>query len=115
MTLPGEAAGFAAVTPPDSPWRNELSPAVFVDALRCRPVAPASRIRCPLWVGLGERDRSVDHAVIRELARRAPAAELRTYPYDHFDAFLGEEPGRVATDQLAFLARALGAVVGAAA
>ena len=30
MTLPGEADGFAAVVPEGSPWRNEISPAVFL-------------------------------------------------------------------------------------
>ncbi|HWF56675.1 MAG TPA: alpha/beta fold hydrolase, partial [Solirubrobacteraceae bacterium] len=29
MTLPGEAEGFAAVVPPGSSWRDEISPGVF--------------------------------------------------------------------------------------
>lgn len=105
MTLPGEADGFAASVPPGSPWRNEISPAVFLSVATIRPVTKARRLRVPLWVGLGERDVSVSARAVRRLADRAPQGELHRYPYDHFGAFLGDGPERVATDQVDFLRR----------
>jgi hypothetical protein len=42
---------------------------------------------------------------VQRLAERAPSGELHRYPYDHFGAFLGEEPRRVAGDQIDFLRR----------
>jgi dienelactone hydrolase len=105
MTLPGEADGFAATVPAGSPWRNEISPAVFLTVSLVRPVTRAARLRAPLWVGLGERDVSVSKRAVQRLAARAPNGELHRYPYDHFGAFLGDAPERVATDQVDFLRR----------
>ena len=105
MTFAGEADGFAAAVPEGSPWRNEISPGVFATVALQRPVTRARRIAMPLWLGLGERDVSVSSRAIERLASRAPAAELERYPYDHFGAFLGDAPERVAGDQVDFLRR----------
>lgn len=105
MTLEGEAEGFYATVPEGSPWRNEISPAVFLTVALHRPLARVKRIRTPIWVGLGERDVSVSRTAVAKLARRAPDGELHRYPYDHFGAFLGEGPDRVAGDQIDFLRR----------
>ena len=59
----------------------------------------------PLWVGLGERDVSVSRRAVERLAERAPQGELHRYPYDHFGAFLGDGPERVAGEQVDFLRR----------
>jgi uncharacterized protein len=105
MTLPGEADGFASSVPEGSPWRNEISPAVFLTVAMHRPLARARGLRAPLWVGLGERDISVSKRAVERLAARAPRAELYRYPYDHFGAFVGDGPRRVAADQVEFLGR----------
>jgi uncharacterized protein len=105
MTFEGEADGFAASVPEGSPWRNDVSPGVFATVALQRPVTQARRITMPLWLGLGERDVSVSGRAIERLAARAPAAELQRYPYDHFGAFLGDAPERVAGDQVGFLRR----------
>ena len=55
MTLPGEADGFAASVPEGSPWRNEISPAVFLSVACTVRSLTCARLRAPLWVGLGER------------------------------------------------------------
>jgi pimeloyl-ACP methyl ester carboxylesterase len=105
MPLPGEADGFAAVVPPGSPWRNEISPGVFATIAFHRPVARARKVSGPLWVGVGEHDITVSRRAIERLAARAPKAELHRYPYTHFEPFLGDGPGRVAADQVDFLRR----------
>jgi uncharacterized protein len=105
MTLPGEADGFAAIVPHGSPWRNEISPAVFLTVALLRPVTRAAQLRAPLWVGFGARDVSVSERAVQRLAARAPHAELHRYPYDHFGAFHGDGPARVVADQVEFLRR----------
>jgi uncharacterized protein len=103
MTLPGESEGFHRAVANGSPWRNEISPGVFATIALHRPVARAAQISAPLWVGLGERDISVHGPSVERLAARAPRAELRRYPYDHFEPFLGDAPARIVGDQLEFL------------
>jgi fermentation-respiration switch protein FrsA (DUF1100 family) len=105
MTLPGEADGFAASVPEGSPWRNEISPGVFLSVAMHRPLTRARSLRAPLWVGLGEQDVSVSMRGAERLAERAPKGELHRYPYDHFGAFLGDGPQIVAADQVEFLRR----------
>jgi pimeloyl-ACP methyl ester carboxylesterase len=105
MTLAGEADGFFATVPEGSPWRNEISPAVFLSVALHRPLAHAKRISSPVWVGIGEQDISVSKRAVEKLARRLPQGELHRYPYDHFGAFLGDAPGRVAGAQIDFLRR----------
>jgi uncharacterized protein len=105
MTLPGEADGFAAAVPAGSPWRNEISPAVFLTVAVHRPLGRARKITMPVWVGVGEEDVSVSKKAVERLAERVPAGELHRYPYDHFGAFLGDGPARVAGDQIDFLRR----------
>lgn len=103
MTFPGEADGFARAVPAGSPWRNEISPAIFLTMAAIRPVTLAPKVACPLWVGLGERDVTVHNPAVERLAERAPRGELHRYDADHFDPFVGELPGRIAADQVAFL------------
>jgi pimeloyl-ACP methyl ester carboxylesterase len=105
MTLSGEADGFHAVVPDGSPWRNEISPGVFLTVGLHRPLARARKLSAPLWVGLGEHDVSVSRRSLERLAARAPRAELHRYPYDHFGPFLGDAPEQIAADQIDFLRR----------
>jgi dienelactone hydrolase len=105
MAFPGEGDGFASVVPPGSPWRNEITPGVFLTVALHRPVAKAKKVACPLWVGLGERDISVAGRSVQRLAARAPHGELHRYPYDHWEPCVGDAPPRIAADQIDFLGR----------
>jgi dienelactone hydrolase len=105
MAFTGEADGFASVVPAGSPWRNEISPGVFLTVALHRAAAKAKKVTCPLWVGLGEADITVSRKAIVRLAGRAPRGELHRYPYDHWLPFVGEAPDRIAGDQIDFLRR----------
>jgi pimeloyl-ACP methyl ester carboxylesterase len=105
MNFPGEARGFQATVEAGSPWRNEISPGVLAVIATYRPKRWAKRMRCPVWVGLGERDITVAGAAIEKLALLAPDSELHRYPYSHFGPFEPEATALIATDQLDFLDR----------
>jgi dienelactone hydrolase len=105
MAFPGEADGFATVVPPGSPWRNEISPGVFLTIALHRPSAKAKKVTCPMWVGLGENDISVSGKAVARVAARAAKAELHRYPYDHWQPYLGDAPNRIVADQIDFLRR----------
>ena len=65
----------------------------------------AKKVSCPLWVGLGEADISVSGKAVQRLAARSPKAELRRYPYDHWQPCVGDAPAGIAADQIDFLRR----------
>lgn len=107
LNSPGSDPGFAAVTPPDSTWRNELCARAAL-APPYRLARKTGRISCPILYCLTEQDDINPPKLGKAAARRASRGELRLYPGGHFDPFLGETFERMCIDQLDFLARHLG-------
>ena len=107
MTFEGERQGFAMAVAPDSPWRNEISPGIFLTVGFMRPVTLAPKLPMPVWVGVGMADITVSRKAAERLAYDAPQGELHRYPFDHFGAFTRAGIDEVAADQVAFLRRAV--------
>jgi uncharacterized protein len=107
MTFEGERQGYAMSVAPGSPWRNEVTPGIFLTVAALRPVTLARRLGMPVWVGVGTRDITVSERAAERLAYEAPHGELHRYPFDHFGAFTRAGIDEVAADQLAFLRRAV--------
>ena len=78
MTLPGEADGFRASVPEGSPWRNEISPGVFLTVALHRPLMRARSLARAAVGGAG-RARRVGLQARRRTPRRA-GAEGRAAP-----------------------------------
>jgi dienelactone hydrolase len=102
LTQPEALPGFEEICGDGSRWRNEFVPPSFVKA-PYRPLTVAPEVHCPLLVCLGEQDRMAPRRPAERLARRAPRAELRRYPINHFGGFSGAGFEQVATDQAGFL------------
>lgn len=102
----GAGKAFAAIAGPT--WQNELCARTALEAGLNRPVRFASRVRCPLLVQVGTCDsicppQAGRHAVAKAGAR----GELREYPVDHVDVYVGVWQERALADQLDFLRRCL--------
>jgi pimeloyl-ACP methyl ester carboxylesterase len=108
LNSPDSVPGFAALTPPGSPWRNEICARVAL-APPYDLARKVRRIPCPTLYCLTEQDDINPPALGRLAAERVPRGELRLYPGGHFDPFLGENLDRIAADQVEFLERHLGA------
>jgi uncharacterized protein len=91
-------------------WRNEVTGrAVFAEWTN-RPITRMDKLRCPILVQIADRDAIAPPAAARAAAWRAKGrVEVREYPCEHFDVYLGWRE-RVSADQLHFLRRHLGAV-----
>jgi pimeloyl-ACP methyl ester carboxylesterase len=103
MALAGEADGFARAVPAGSPWRNEITPGIFLTVAAFRPVTKARRLAMPLWVGRGDHDITTSAKAIARLATRSSKGELHDYPSDHFDVLVAPLAGQVANDMVTFL------------
>jgi uncharacterized protein len=97
--------GFDAVCGDRSLWRNEFVPSLSLLKSTYRPVRVAHRVRCPLFVCIGEEDHMVPRRAAERTVERAPRGERRVYPIDHFGGFLGGDFERVVADQIEFLRR----------
>jgi fermentation-respiration switch protein FrsA (DUF1100 family) len=109
FTQPEALPGFEAICGDRSLWRNEFLPLTFAK-LTYRPVRVANRVRCPLFVCIGERDHMAPRGAAERTVERAPRSERGAYPIDHFGGFLGGGFERVVADQVEFLSRHLLAV-----
>jgi len=73
-----------------------------------RPARQATKLHCPWLLCVGEADRVARPGPAIAAARRAPHAELRTYPgVDHFDIYDGPEFEAIVADEVEFLRRHL--------
>jgi len=107
ITSPDAVPGMAAISPPDSTWRNEVCARIALSA----PYQLAKKVRridCPALYCVFEDDDVNPPELARQAAQRVPRGELRTYPGGHFALTSEEVFSRVATDQVDFLRQHLG-------
>jgi uncharacterized protein len=108
MTEPDAKAGFDAIVPPESLWRNEFAARLMLQFPFYRPGLKTPRLAMPLLVCVCENDTTTPPASTIKAAQRAPRGELRRYPYGHFDIYT--DP-KVKADQVDFLRRVVAGVV----
>jgi uncharacterized protein len=109
INAPGGEEGWRRVVASgeNSRWRNRVS-SRWLLGRPYRPARHAAKLHCPWLVCVGEADRVARPGPAIAAARRAPLAELRTYPgVDHFDIYDGPQHEAVVADEVAFLRRHL--------
>lgn len=107
INSPDTVPGFAAITPPDSTWRNQVCARVAL-APPYSLTRKVGRIPCPSLYCVFEDDDVNPPKLGRRAAERAPRGELREYPGGHFAPFDDAIFNRLAADQVEFLRRHLG-------
>ncbi|WSA81838.1 alpha/beta hydrolase [Streptomyces sp. NBC_01799] len=89
-------------------WRNEVCARAALEVGFNRPIASASRVTCPWLVQVGINDTiAPPHTGRRAVTKTGARAELREYPWDHLDVYVGPGQEQALADQLDFLRRAL--------
>lgn len=107
MMTPDAEPGFHGIDPDGSTWRNETPARIALRVSLYRPGRRADRIACPILYAIADDDAITPARFAHEAARRAPHAEVRTYPGGHFDPYVGDLFERVVGDQVDFLRRHL--------
>ena len=107
MTTPDSKRGIEAMLPPQPNWENRVAARILPRIGAYRPGREAVRISCPLLACICERDALAPAARSTELVSKAPLAEIKRYPYGHFDIYVGDPFEQVVADQVGFLQRHL--------
>jgi dienelactone hydrolase len=105
MTAPNAWAGYHALHAA-SGLADSLVMVPARIALRIPLYTPgraARRVACPILFAVCENDTVAPAGATLRHASRAPRAEVRRYPYGHFDIYLGTPFERNVQDQLTFL------------
>jgi pimeloyl-ACP methyl ester carboxylesterase len=109
INAPGGEEGWRQVVASgeDSRWRDRAS-ARWLLGRPFRSSRHARSLHCPWLLCVGEADRVAKPGPAIAAARKAPRAELRTYPgVDHFDIYDGPEHEAVVAAEIDFLRRHL--------
>jgi uncharacterized protein len=106
LNTPHAEPGYREITGPT--WRNEVPARVLVAEGANRPITRIDDVRCPILIQIADRDSLASPAAARAAAWRAKGrVEVREYPCEHFEIYLGEFRERAIADQLHFLRRHL--------
>ncbi len=100
-TNPDEYEFFARVAPAGYP--NVACARIIVRGDKYRPLEYASRVACPVLIQVGDRDELLPAAPVEETAEiLGSRAEVRHYPFGHFDFYRGTHFEEAVRDQVAF-------------
>ena len=102
MTAPEAKPGFDRLVPANSKWRNEFAARMMLTFPLYRPGRKVAKLEMPILICICDSDATAPIAPALSAAKRARHAELRRYPYGHFDIY--HDP-QAKTDQVAFLRR----------
>jgi uncharacterized protein len=106
MTAADAEPGYRAIVGPT--WRNEITARALLEEGPNRASSVIDRLRCPILIQIADRDTVAPPAQARAAAWNAKGrVEVREYPCEHFDIYLGEWRERSIDDQLHFLRRHL--------
>jgi len=106
LQSPETEAGYLAIVPEGSRWRNEVTPRVMLRVPLYRPFLRGPDLPCPWLVCIADRDDLTPPQIATKLAE-AGGAEVRHYDLGHFEIYVGAGFEQVAGDETAFLVRQL--------
>ncbi len=89
MTTADSRAGFLALVPEGSAWKNECPARIALTVGAYRPIKAAPRVSCPALLVMAEKDSLIDPKDVQRTAARMPKAKLVSMPIGHFDIYSG--------------------------
>lgn len=107
MNTPECMAGYLALVPKDTAWKNEVPARFTLMVPFYRPTIYAGRITCPALVVYARRDSLIPSRAVERTAARIPRAEVVALDAGHFDVYTEPLFGQVSRRQASFLAEHL--------
>jgi pimeloyl-ACP methyl ester carboxylesterase len=107
MTAHDVVDGYRALMPEGWTDDNRVAGRIGLDILFERPGRRMKDLKCPTLVCACEKDTVAPYEATVKFASSAPNVELKSYPFGHFDIYLGEGFEAASADQVEFLKRVL--------
>lgn len=108
LNTPDCMAGYLAIVPEDTAWRNECPARAVLQLLLYRPISRARKVKCPALVIVGEKDTLIYPPAVEKAASRMREVTIVHLPVGHFDVYVGDWFEKVVAREAEFLARHLG-------
>jgi cephalosporin-C deacetylase-like acetyl esterase len=90
LNAPGCDAGYRALVPNNSDWKNQCTARSLLSSLSFRPSRKAALVTCPAMFAVAEQDQVIRPRVIHQVAGKMAKAESFSYPVDHFEIYQGQ-------------------------
>jgi len=103
MTAHDVVEGYLGLVPDDMDYDNRVAGRVGIDILLQRPGRKMKDLKCPTLVCACEADTVAPYGTTAKYAKAAANVELKSYPFGHFDIYLGEPFEQASADQVEFL------------
>ena len=107
LNTPDSKAGYLALVPQESKWKNECPAAFLLTCAFYRPTRFAKDIRCPALVILAERDSLISPVSVRKAADKMKNSEVVSLAVGHFDMYFGRHYEVAVRRQVDFLKKHL--------
>ncbi|HOM27855.1 MAG TPA: alpha/beta fold hydrolase [Deltaproteobacteria bacterium] len=107
MNTPECMAGYLALVPEGTTWKNEVPARFALLVSAYRPVAYARKVACPAFVVYARRDSLIPHRSVRHMVSRMRDVQACVLDAGHFDVYTGALFEEVSARQAEFLARHL--------
>jgi pimeloyl-ACP methyl ester carboxylesterase len=107
LNTPDSKAGYLALVPQESKWKNECPAAFLLTCALYRPTTFAKDVRCPALIMLAERDSLIPLESVKRAADKMKNSGVVSLPIGHFDIYLGEHYEQAVRRQVDFLKKHL--------
>ncbi|HWF26459.1 MAG TPA: alpha/beta fold hydrolase [Solirubrobacteraceae bacterium] len=107
MATDDAESGYLGIVPPELDFVNGVAARFLLRVGLYRPGRAARRVKVPILFCLCEHDSVAPAAATRRYARKAPRAEVKSYPIGHFEIYSGPGFEQAVADQTGFLERHL--------
>jgi len=106
-SIPGALEGYAKLAA--SNFKNEVLSRFMLEGDQKNPIDYAKDVKVPVLLQVGEKDTLASPKSAEITAKiLGERAELKKYPFDHFDFYLGKPFERTVKDQITFFKKHLG-------
>ena len=105
LTAPDAETGYRAMVPAGVDWVDRVAARVALTTPMFSPGRKVHKIKCPVLICIADLDATVPPGAAQKTAERLPNAEVKHYPFGHFEICIGQAFELVVADQVAFLRR----------
>ena len=107
LNTPDSEAGYLALVPQESNWKNECPAAFLLTCAFYRPTTFAKDVGCPALVFLAENDSLISPESVKKAADKMERSEVVSLAIGHFDIYFANHYEEVVRRQLGFLKKHL--------
>jgi len=107
MNTPDSKAGYMALIPKDSSWKNKTPARILLGIPLYRPVRFADKIKCPVLLIYAGRDTLIPPDMVEKTIEKINNVKAVRIDAGHFEVYTGEHFDRITESEGEFIKKCL--------